>query len=38
MGKKDDLIIGCDLFLDLRLYHLPNSFLQTFKKNIPTSN
>jgi phosphoglycerate dehydrogenase-like enzyme len=29
------LTIGCDLFLNLKLYHLPNSFLQTFNKIYP---
>lgn len=29
------MTIGCDLFLNLKLYHLPNSFLQTFNKIYP---
>jgi phosphoglycerate dehydrogenase-like enzyme len=35
MKKHNELTIACDLFLDLKLYHLPDSFQKTFRENFP---
>jgi len=36
MSRERPILVGCDLFLDLRLYSLPDQMLRNLRKNFPT--
>jgi len=36
MSGEKPILVGCDLFLDLRLYCLPDQMLKNLRKNFPT--